>query len=139
MPPSQNNISRSCHLLLIQPSVETRRLAQPLPHRVNPSFMRRARQQHLDGPLSSYQARLGREAAYVCKPSLLLGQLLLDSPRQLGPLWLLSFCPKITIGFDGALGMNRTTLMRACGSLRTGRACSPSLFPQGTRAKVGGI
>ena len=42
------------------------------------------------------------------------------------------FLPKITIGFSGSLGMNQT-LLRACGSLKTGGARYPSLLPLGTR------
>lgn len=39
-------------------------------------------------------ASLGRDAIRMCKHSLLLRRLLLDSPSQLGPWWLFSHCPK---------------------------------------------
>lgn len=63
-----------------------------------------ARQPRLDVPVSSHQARLGREAVCVCKHSLLLGQFLPDSPGQLGPSVAFVFLPKITIGFSGYSG-----------------------------------
>ena len=94
-----------------------------------------ARQPRLDVAISLHQARLGREAVCVCKHSLLLGRLLLDSPGQLGPSVAFIFLPKITIGFSDSLGTNQT-LLRACGSLKTGRALYPSLLPLGTRTKV---
>lgn len=105
---------------------------------VDSQLQEAARQQRLDAPISSYPAGLGREAARECKHSLLRATPV-GLPSPTGPSVAFSFLPKITIGFNGSLGVNQAALMRARGSLRTGRTCYPSLLPQCTRTKVSRI